>query len=473
MKSCIRDILFVLVWLVIFAIATVLKESIAITIVSIIFLIYFYIDKESEYLYPLIILVMLDYPGYFYFGLTDNILNISFFKLSLTELFSIIAIMKYGLRTNGKKNLFLRPYKLYISYYVVLITIGIVEGMKLSGTSGRGYGIYSSIITLFLLYPLFLTMPKLYKNKLYIDRTIEILNIMVILNIILQIYHIITGASLASRFGGFGSVSNPEDLIRPVYGTYICFITLVFSIYKIGIRQGNIIWHYLILVLSFGSILISATRGWILAFILMIFISWFVISKLKIHELFKNTSIILVIILIFMQFNIINSQVHKSMERLSTIELIFKGDPTAGGTNARLTERHYPVMNKFYEKPIIGWGFSAVGYDSYDVHVGNQSLLMVGGIIGYTIVIICLLWIIMIIYKSKREAIKNNVKQIYDLYIISFLSLFVIHSTSTDLFSFMASAIGYHYKKLFFLAIYLSMLNSYIYVDKHNNNKNL
>ena len=65
MKSCIRDILFVLVWLVIFAIATVLKESIAITIVSIIFLIYFYIDKESEYLYPLIILVMLDYPGYF------------------------------------------------------------------------------------------------------------------------------------------------------------------------------------------------------------------------------------------------------------------------------------------------------------------------------------------------------------------------------------------------------------------------
>ena len=109
----------------------------------------------------------------------------------------------------------------------------------------------------------------------------------------------------------------------------------------------------------------------------MIFISWFVISKLKIHELFKNTSIILVIILIFMQFNIINSQVHKSMERLSTIELIFKGDPTAGGTNARLTERHYPVMNKFYEKPIIGWGFSAVGYDSYDVHVEIKSLLMV------------------------------------------------------------------------------------------------
>jgi len=467
MKSCPRDILLVLAWLIIFAIVTIIKESIAFTIISIIFLIFFYIDKDKEYLYPLIILVILDYPGYFYFGLTDNVLNISGFKLSLTELFSIIAIIKYGFRRNGEKNLFLQPYKLYISYYVVLITIGILQGLKLSGTSGRGYGVYASIITLFLLYPLFLTMPKLYKNKLYIDRTIEILNFIVILNILLQIYHIITGASLASRFGGFGSVSTPEELIRPVYGTYICFITLTFSIYKIGIRQGNIIWHYLILVLSFGSILISATRGWILAFLLMILISWFIISKLKIHELIKNTSIILIIILIFMQFNVINSQVHKSMERLSTIELIFKGDPTAGGTNARLTERHYPVMNKFYENPIFGWGFSAVGYNTYDVHVGNQSLLMVGGVIGYTIVIICLLWIIMIIYKSKREAIKNNIKQVYDVYIISFLSLFVIHSTSTDLFSFMASAMGYHYKKLFFLAIYLSMLNSYINADKY------
>ena len=84
-------------------------------------------------------------------------------------------------------------------------------------------------------------MPKLYKNKLYIDRTIEILNFIVILNILLQIYHIITGASLASRFGGFGSVSNPEDLIRPVYGTYICFITLsIFNIYKLELGKATL-----------------------------------------------------------------------------------------------------------------------------------------------------------------------------------------------------------------------------------------
>ena len=77
MKSCIRDILFVLVWLVIFGNCHHIKRIYLLTIVSIIFLIYFY-DKESEYLYPIIILVILDYPGYFYFGLTDNIFNISF-----------------------------------------------------------------------------------------------------------------------------------------------------------------------------------------------------------------------------------------------------------------------------------------------------------------------------------------------------------------------------------------------------------
>ena len=84
----------------------------------------------------------------------------------------------------------------------------------------------------------------------------------------------------------------------------------------------------------------------------------------------------------------IGSQISLASKRLSTLEELASGDPTAGGTTTRLTVRGPRVMEGFKNSTIIlGAGFSNFYYSYSDGHVGFQNILLNSGVLGFIIFI--------------------------------------------------------------------------------------
>jgi len=460
MKELFLNLSIIATWLLLWLTATNINTLIVLAIVTLFFLLSFYLSKSKSYLYAIVVMVILDYPGGFYWNTTTSVLKFGNFRLSLAELFSMVAVVKYGLHFNKHIVPFIKPYRLFFVVFVTAIVIGGFEGYVLSDTEGSGYGVLASLFRMILLYPLFLTMPRIYSSRYQVDRTIDLLGVIVIVNLLFQIYHIAIGRPIAYGFTGFGSIRDTAQLIRPVYGIYISFVLLIFSIFRIAQQKGRGPWSYIFVLLSYGSIFIGATRGWMLASSFVILASWFLVKGMKSSDLFRYYSLPLLLVLLLSQIGVVKNQVARSFDRFSTLELVLEGDVTAGGTNSRLTERHYPVISKFFEKPILGWGFSATGAGVYDVHVGNQSMLMASGLLGSFLIIFSIFWIAAIIGVGTRNYSTNESMRGYGVFVVSIGGLFIIHSTSTDLFSLMAISYGNNYSKAVFISIFLSMVSA-------------
>jgi len=123
-----------------------------------------------------------------------------------------------------------------------------------------------------------------------------------------------------------------------------------------------------------------------------------------------------------------------------SLEDLVEGDPTAGGTLLRITERGPRVMREFRKSPIIGWGFSDYYFRHRDIHVGNQTMLLQGGVLGYLFWMIIYIMILYKIYSLGQY--KYNILYIGKSYIIILLAMiasFVIHSSSTHMWGFYGS----------------------------------
>jgi hypothetical protein len=141
------------------------------------------------------------------------------------------------------------------------------------------------------------------------------------------------------------------------------------------------------------------------------------------------------------------------------VEEISKGDLSAGGTDARLAEYSPAVLAKFYESPIIGWGFSNEFSDNTNGHVGNQAMLLNSGLIGYLLFIYFWFSICVIPIKTRRYLLPGNPFRNSLLVIpIIFLGYFVIHSISGQLFQY---AVGFQYQGVSQMYFY-ALANFYI-----------
>jgi O-antigen ligase len=123
--------------------------------------------------------------------------------------------------------------------------------------------------------------------------------------------------------------------------------------------------------------------------------------------------------------------------RLSSIQLLISGDLTAGGTLQRLDVRMPKVMNKFWESPIIGWGFSN-GFQEYkDGHVGHANILLNIGLLGYVFINIIYLKICIKTKKiiQNREVLMKEGRAPL-VYLFGLFSIFIIHSSSTQFWGY-------------------------------------
>jgi hypothetical protein len=251
----------------------------------------------------------------------------------------------------------------------------------------------------------------------------------------------------------YSNAAGDPSQLRPISSSHVSLIALMGSMFYIlyRVKTFNKTWLFIILYLASFSIFITATRGWFIAYFVMM-VLFMILGGRNLKRFTQFTIIMLVISNIMFLSPRIRDHLKSSFIRIETVEEISKGDLTAGGTDARIKEYSPSVMAKFYESPIIGWGFSNVYSDNTNGHVGNQALLLNVGLIGYLLFIYFWYSICSIPFKTRRNLPPGNPFRNSLLVIpIIFFGYFIIHTTSGQLFQY---AVGFQYgvSQMFFYA---------------------
>lgn len=261
----------------------------------------------------------------------------------------------------------------------------------------------------FLLYfSLLFSIPRLLKD---VGAYLRVLNVFLTFSIfvfISQVYLIINVSHINSLFGGSLNVegtgvafSNYENvsILRPLYSSHLLLLNLfTYFFYRLSGDPDVLKYRYKYIdvlgLLSYLSLLISATRGYMLsATILMIGIILFTFGR-DLTKLLKTGLTIIILLIFLLSFDQIYDQLDKAFFRFSSVADIFGGDDTAGGTLIRITKRLPLVMEKFWQKPILGWGFSNEFFDYYDGHVAWPTVIMSGGLIGGLIALVFTIYLL-------------------------------------------------------------------------------
>ncbi len=381
----------------------------------------------------------------FMIGTADNIYRIPIYSimsgvsLGFHELFLAMYIIKYLLMNNKRHSLFNKYTILILIYGAFTIFYSFFLGISQSS-------LISSVRTILPWFWL-LILPAFFSNPEKVEHSFQLLAPFVFVCFILSIYSQITGRYLHDILSGesrIGYLGEAEiELVRSVHSTFLIFPIVFLALFYLGMGKIKFNYIYLNLIIITGTLIIilSATRGWIIAFLILLSSFFFMKGSDLIKQLIRVFVILsLIIFIVQLFYPLFLFQLSKAYERFMTLEQLVEGDPTAGGSLLRITERGPRVMKEFLKSPIIGWGFSDHYFRYRDIHVGNQTMLLQGGILGY------LFWMIiyfMILYKIYSYG-QYNYNKLYlgnnvNIILLAMVASFVIHCSSTHIWGFYGS----------------------------------
>jgi hypothetical protein len=358
---------------------------------------------------------------------------------------------------------FKKALKLFICFALLLIFIGLVFGINAESDTGLGLINFIKIGRLLFLLPLIVLVPFIINNTKQALRLLPLLEIIVLVNMAFQLFFLISGVHINEVFGVNGGA------IDGVAGT--------FSEYEGTQARATTGWMYpliyipLLLVLKFFkevsslrfffgvslailSISFTGSRGYLLAILMLTVLSQLAFSTKKD---FRITIITLFLGFIFFpvitEFSIVRDRIDLYTERFSE-----SGNTSSGIQGGSLDVRVVLgeiVLEKWKESPLIGFGFSGEGIEYYDQHTGNQSIALAGGLVGLFFYSVLLIIILNIVFQSS-----NGFTKLFLFKGALLLSFFLIHSTSTDLFSPYFSFETYHYNKFILIAFFFTVLSA-------------
>ena len=306
--------------------------------------------------------------------------------------------------------------------------------------------IYSSILLLLfggrimyfirivLFFSWLMILPKLLSDENEIDKLFFFIFMGNIFVFITSAYQIVTNQLFVNIFteSNILVISRYDDIeiSRTAFGLPFSLLAVIGGLIYLSKdrSQINSVLSYISVFFGVLNIIFSATRGWIIAIVILLFsYSFFMFPKVL-----RNLAIILpalfISILLVWQIPIFRSQVTKTYYRTihfqNLLELDFNPETTQLG---RITGGAR-IMNKFWESPILGFGFSKDGRDYSNEHYGNQSLLLNYGFLG--IILFIFLWgsYISRLFSIKEiKSIKRQEYRINVLLTLSFLCIFFIH----------------------------------------------
>lgn len=336
------------------------------------------------------------------------------------------AILKPGLKKNkyAIKQLKLIPY-----YMIFLFLVSLIYGMDNKAWAFVFYILVSIIF--FTILPIYLS------DKVALIGFVKILFFSMIILFIWQIHDVVFAKKIAEYFTKSSLATTGFDwqfnIWRVFYAAGISLLSFFIALYYLlDPIKAPLKRNYLSLIASFSflGIALTATRGYILQYL-------FILSGFFLLSFRRGSKIItLLISVVFLAVAIlpsVSTQLESVISRLSTISSIVHGDSTADGTLVRISERGPRVWKKYVESPIWGFGFSSEGVRYNDGHVGNYSLLLQGGIIGFLIYI----YVIWVVLKKLYQKYNINKKMKPTFFTICYLlSLVIAHSTSSMFFTY-------------------------------------
>ncbi len=369
-----------------------------------------------------LILILYTYPGGFFvrtplafFGI-PGIGEIHFYIL-----FVFFGFLKFR---KSKVPFFLHRNVVYILLYLLVLVF-------IFGLTGL-----PTFLRVVIAWSIIYLVPKILHDYEKRIKFYEIILFSTFIVFAMNLYEIIIGLPLGAfadseiAFGGMRI--DDEDFSRPVYGMWISLFSLYAALKFLASDEQHFSSKYLysIIIVSILSVFISATRGWIVALVILLGFYLFFQKQAVIKRSFGVIIVMIVLLTIGYQLPVLNKQINASIERLLFSKDVIAGDMSDEATGGRFSSGQ-KVMRGFYESPIIGLGLGEESKEYFNVHTGNQTMLMRYGIIGFSLFV--LLWVIYLskLYSRARDHdFTNGYRNQMRMNMALFLAVFFIHSTS-------------------------------------------
>jgi hypothetical protein len=400
-------------------------------------LVYAFRRKDKSLLFA-ILLFFIDAPGNFfqatgltYYGISKNL------RLTIIEVI-IIGLLITSLR-NSAYNLISKKYSIVVyvvlSFIIILFFNSIIIGLP----NGKTVVIFRTLFPFTLLF----VIPLLFRDSKSLVNFTHIVLTFPFFALLDQIVQLYSGNHLVNFFGVTDvnifmdqGINEAKRLVSAPWSTLIA-IFLALYYYRFDLNNSfNKKYLLLVILISAISIFLTATRGWIVSLIFISILYSLTIIKLNYKLLRLLILIPLVVLLLVSISSVLRDQLNNVVARLNTLVYIFDGDVTAGGTLFRLDLRAPVVMEKFYLNPLFGNGFSEIGFEYFDQHVGNQNILMTSGIVGFILIILFFIFFLGAMIRRINTSRSEYYRKEALFLIIFLMGLVLIHSSSTQLFGF-------------------------------------
>ena len=430
-------------------------------------LLLFWISKR-DYFWFALIFVVCSKPGLLFFGRPPFDIHIvpiySFtkgFSLTFFEIFFALALLKAFTKGRVKKPLLKKPL-FYLLVYLIYLFF-------LSFFYGTDFQIMKSSVQGFVPLTLILSFPNLVNKKSDFNKFAHLVFIMIFIIFLSQLLMLSTGKNLHTLFAAESSATRlqlEEDienagLLRAMPGgAMLILFSFIFSLFYIENKdyKGNKSYFYIILFFSVLETFLSATRGWIITFgIILLFYSIFV-NKKKIYLALYSMLIGLLIMGSFVVLPKLKSSAEYSWERVSTVQYLMRGDVTAGRTLSRIDKRLPRVLEGVAQNPVFGWGFSKTFEEYTDAHVGIFNVILQVGIIG--LLLFLFLWIYfvkMVLLGIKNSNKKSSFKNSLKVLIIAFIGLLILQFTTYSFFGFSLES-----DTIYFVVVFISFSEFFV-----------
>ena len=418
----------------------------------VILLIIYFRSKDEPYWYAFFLILSDGCLGFF--GAYDVGLSLlpGMPNVDVAQVFILLTIIKASGKPAPGRVFFSKTLQLLLIYLVFLI----IWGLMIDPPSEL-----NEIFRIFKLsFPLlmFYSTPRLMRSEQDYKRFFTFIFPIVILAFLTQIFNIIFGVSPAESLGIVEIGRYSEDYskggepLRAFYNTAVTLLSLFAALFYLSREDSKVnkIYMSVIVISAMLMAFLSATRGWVIAFSVILFLyALFILKTSRILSL-GIVSVAMIIGLTTIRIPALNNQIRGSLERISTVGAAASGDYTMEGTNIRTTIRSDRVLNKWKESPLFGWGFSNTYFSYDDGHVGNQSILLHSGLFG---AVIMLIFFVQFNARLLIAGIKKgpyNYNKSLIVFVFFFIGWFIIHSTSGQQFSFSVVPGGAITMSLFF-----------------------
>jgi len=386
-----KSFIQILILLAISAILVYFIPAIFNRILFLLFLIPIWKSKRDYFWYAFLF-VLLDYPGGLFSGRgLENMFRLPIYTLAPQLSFSFEEICIFAFLFKGiargkwkyyRSFVFKKQYGALSLILIFLLVIALLQGAEFASMRKA----YKTLI----LISLYISSIFLFSKEDDIIEFLKTLFPFAFVALLLQLYGLVYHQQLVALFEPgtilAQGVLDPNAFVRPIELAVVNLLCFFGSLLYLDNKKRYFSNKYLMIVnaSSYISIFMTATRSWFIGMTFM-YLLYFALNAKKMFVNIKNYSIgILAVIVIFSLSPTFKKQADRSATRLQTIEMLYRGDLTAGNTLDRFTKKGPRVLEGFSKSTIIfGAGFSDLFYEYANGHVGFHNILLNSGVIGF------------------------------------------------------------------------------------------